>query len=186
VPVDRKVWRTTLRRIFQDPADPDDAGPVRLIGWDGRGIELRVVGYQFADHPDPKARRSWLMIEGTAYSKAGNWSFTWAALTPDDATLISDWLHLAATGDMPVAQPHDPAEACDGCLHFAEPNLGFAVVEYRPAEVVLRIELDLEFSPPWRRHTRAGDPYTVLCHLTPATLVRAAEDWDAEIASFPP
>src|SRR5205823_428002 len=99
-----------------------DAGPVRLIGSDGHGIELRAVGYQFPDHPDPVARRSWLMIEGVAYAPEGSWSFRWAALTPDDAVLVSEWLLMTAFGEMPVADPHELGAECDGCLHFAEPN----------------------------------------------------------------
>jgi hypothetical protein len=159
---------------------------VRLIGPDERGVELRVVGYQFPDHPDSVARRSWLMIEGVAYADEGSWSFRWAALTPDDAVLISEWLLMTAFGEMPVAAPHELGAECDGCLHFVEPNLGFAVAEYRSDVIVLRVELDLEFQPPWRESKAAGDPYVLVCQLPAATLTKAAEEWDAEIAPFPP
>ncbi len=159
---------------------------MRLIGLDERGVELRVVGYQFPDHPDPLARRSWLVIEGVAYADEGSWSFRWAALTPDDAVLISEWLLMTAFGEMSVAAPHELGAECDGCLHFVEPNLGFAVAEYRSDVIVLRVELDLEFQPPWRESKTAGDPYVLVCHLPAATLTKAAEEWDAEIAPFPP
>jgi hypothetical protein len=157
-----------------------------LIGPDGQGVELRVVGYQFPHHPDPLTRRSWLMVEGTAHTRDGSWSFRWAALTPDDAVLVSEWLLMTAFGEMPVAEPHDLGTECDGCLHFAEPNLGFAVDEYRSSGIVLRIELDLEFLPPWREQDKAGHPVTLRCQLPASALTKAAEDWDAEIGAFPP
>jgi hypothetical protein len=126
------------------------------------------------------------MIEGVAYAPEGSWSFRWAALTPDDAVLVSEWLLMTAFGEMPVADPHEPGAECDGCLHFAEPNLGFAVVAYRPDVIVLRVDLDLEFQPPWRESKAAGDPFVLFCELPAATLTKAAEDWDADIAAFRP
>ncbi|MDT4990053.1 MAG: hypothetical protein QOI74_4147 [Micromonosporaceae bacterium] len=159
---------------------------MRLVGSNGHGVELSVVGYQFPDHPDPLARTSWLMIEGTAYSAEGSWKFRWAALTPDDAVLISEWLLMTAFGEMPVAAPHALGDDCDGCLHFAEPNLGFAITGYSPDEIGLRIELDLEFLPPWRPERAAGDPVVLLIGLPAAALTTAATDWDAEIADFRP
>jgi hypothetical protein len=159
-----------------------DAGAVRLIGSNGHGIELNVVGYQFPDHPDPLARKSWLMIEGAAYAAEGSWRFRWPALTPDDASLVSEWLLMTAFGEMPIAPPHELGGDCDGCLHFAEPNLGLAVVEYSPDEILLRIELDLEFLPPWRPHQTAGDPVMLLCGLSAAALTSAAADWDAQMS----
>jgi hypothetical protein len=159
---------------------------VRLIGADGYGVELTVAGYQFPDHPDRRARRSWLMVEGSAYAPEGSWKFRWPALTPDDAVLVSEWLLMTAFGEMPAARPHELGAPCDGCLHFAEPNIGFAVAEYTPDEIVLRIELDLEFRPPWWARPSAGDPYVIRTGLTAATLTQAAGDWDAEVAPYPP
>jgi hypothetical protein len=160
--------------------------PVRLIGTDGHGVELTVAGYQFPDHPDLRERRSWLVIEGTGHAGEGSWSFRWPALTPDDAVLVPEWLRLAAAGAMPVAEPHDLSGACDGCLHFAEPNLGFAVAGLGPGRVTLRLEFDLEFAPPWQVRSRAGNPYELTCELPASALLTAADEWDAEIARFPP
>jgi hypothetical protein len=149
-------------------------------------VELTTTGYQSPDHPVPESRRAWLMLEGTAHAREGAWSFRWAALTPDDAVLVSDWLRLVAAGAMRVAEPHELNGACDGCLHFTEPNLGFAVAAYQPGLISLRLEFDLEFSPPWRPRTRAGDPFDLVCDFVPEALLRAADEWDAEIAAFPP
>jgi hypothetical protein len=126
------------------------------------------------------------MIEGVAYAPEGSWSFRWAALTPDDAVLVSEWLLMTAFGEMPIADPHELGADCDGCLHFAEPNIGFAVAAYRPDVIVLRVDLDLEFQPPWRENKAAGDPFVLFCELPAATLTKAAEDWDADIAAFRP
>ncbi|MFC5754535.1 hypothetical protein [Actinomadura rugatobispora] len=143
---------------------------MRLVGRDGHGIELRIDGYQFPDAEDERLRTSWLMIAGTAYGPEGSWSFRWQALTPPDAVHLAAWLRTAEAGDT---------------LRFTEPNLSLALTARGPDETVLRIGLDLEFSPPWRKHIRAGDPYTIPARLSTADLLAAADDWAAESARFP-
>lgn len=62
---------------------------MRLIGSDGQGVELGIVDYQFPDAADPRQRRSWLVVEGSAHCPQGTWSFRWPALTADDAVELA-------------------------------------------------------------------------------------------------
>jgi hypothetical protein len=146
---------------------------VRLIGFDGNGVTLRVIGYQFPDAESRVQRTSWLRIEGDATCAEGTWTFRYPALTPPDAVELSAWLRSAAAGAVPA-------------LAFIEPNLAFAVTARDERQVDVRVGLDLEYSPPWRKHTRAGDPFLLTCRLSPEQLRDAATDWDSEIAPYPP
>ena len=156
-----------------------NAGLMRLIGSDGHGIELGVVGYQFPDAVDPQQRQSWLVIEGSARCPQGTWSFRWQALTADDAVELALWLGRAA------ARPSD-AEHGGGRLDFTEPNVAFAFSWTDSGLVELHVSLDLEFSPPWRRQPRSGEPFVVTCQLAAESVSKAAAEWTAEIAPFPP
>jgi hypothetical protein len=137
------------------------------------------VDYQFPDAVDPRQRRSWLVIEGAAYCPQGTWSFRWQALTPDDAVVLANWLRR--TADRPTTAEPDSAS-----LTFTEPNLSFSFTRTDAHRIDLDVGLDLEFSPPWRRHTRAGDPFVISCQLTPESVMTAATDWAAEISAYPP
>lgn len=152
---------------------------MRLIGSDGFGVELGVVDYQFPDAGDPQKRRSWLVIHGSAHSPQGTWHFRWQALTPEDAIELARWLRQAAS--QPAADEQRGAQ-----LTFTEPNLTFTLARTNADLIDLRIGLDLEFSPPWRRHIRADDPYVISCRLTAESVSTAAADWAAEIRSYPP
>lgn len=131
---------------------------MRLIGGDGYGVELGVVGYQFPDAVNPQQRRSWLVITGTAHSPQGSWSFRWQALTPEDAVALAQWLYQAS--DLSVDTERRSAR-----MSFTEPNLTFSYATAEASLIDLTIGLDLEFSPPWRRRTRAGDPFVISCRI---------------------
>lgn len=128
-----------------------NAEAVRLIGIDGYGVELGVVGYQFPEAVDLRIQRSWLIITGTAYSSQGVWSFRWQALTPEDAVEVARWLRRAA-------EERGGSEQRSERLAFTEPNLTFSYSTTDASRIDLDIGLDLEFSPPWRHRGRAGDP----------------------------
>lgn len=151
---------------------------MRLIGGDGYGLKLRLVGYQFPEAPHPGRRRSWLIVAGSASCPQGTWSFRWQALTTDDAVALAEWLRTAAGATAAEGQATN--------LAFTEPNLAFACTRPEPSLIDLQISLDLEFSPPWRRRTWAGDPFVIPCQITPAAMQDAASDWAAEIAPYPP
>ncbi|MES5824665.1 hypothetical protein [Streptomyces sp. RG80] len=152
---------------------------MRLIDVDGHGIELGVVDYQFPDAAHMGKRRSWLIVEGTANCPQGAWAFRWQALTPEDAVALASWLREVA---------HAPfgGQQADDSLEFTEPNLALAADRSDAHQIALEIRLDLEFSPPWRKRNRAGDPFTVACRITPEALLRASTEWTAEIAAYPP
>lgn len=153
---------------------------MRLIGTDGYGVELSVAGYQFPDAVDPQQRQSWLVIEGSAHCPQGTWPFRWQALTADDAVELALWLGRAA------AQTSGAEYDRSGRLDFTEPNLAFAFAWSDSGLVELRVSLDLEFSPPWRRQARSGEPFIVTCQLAAESVSKAAAEWTAEISPYPP
>ncbi|MFJ9523457.1 hypothetical protein ACIRPK_35125 [Kitasatospora sp. NPDC101801] len=153
---------------------------MRLIGSDGHGVELGVVGYQFPDAVDPRQRQSWLVVEGSAHCPQGTWSFRWQALTADDAVELARWLDRAAI------RPSGSEQDANSRLDFTEPNLAFAFTWTDAGLVELRVSLDLEFSPPWRRQARSGEPFVVVFQLTAESVSTAAAEWAAEIKPYPP
>ncbi|MCP9620812.1 hypothetical protein FOH10_25670 [Nocardia otitidiscaviarum] len=154
------------------------AGSMQLIDSEGHGVELRIVGYQFPDAADLRIRRSWLVIEGSAYSPQGDWPFRWQAMTPPEAVALKQWLQRVANvlvgGERPITQ-----------LRFTEPNLALSFDTSEAEPIELSISLDLEFSPPWQRRTRAGNPYVVSCRLTGGSISAAASEWATEIEPYP-
>jgi hypothetical protein len=146
---------------------------VRLIDGDGHGLEVRVTGYQFPDAADPGKRFSWHMVEGAGHTPRGRWQVRYPALTCDETPRVSAWLRDAA---IDAGQPE---------LSFTEPNLAFRVADRFLDQVVLSIELDLEFSPPWERRRSAGDPFSLAIRVPRQGLVAAADAWDQEAAPFP-
>jgi hypothetical protein len=157
---------------------------MRLIDDAGYGIDIRVTGYQFPDAVDPRKLHSWHMVEGTASCDDGSWAFRFPALTCDESPRLSRWLRDVLRADVVadggVAPPRRPV------LKFAEPNLSLAVTRHHVGWVDLVVGLDLEFSPPWRRQREAGDPFLVRCRPTHRQIMQAADEWDEEIAAYPP
>ncbi len=152
---------------------------MQLIGHDGYGVELGVLDHQFPNSLIESQRRSWLIIEGTATSPQGTWSFQWQALTASDAVDLETWIRS-------VAQSAEDVEAGRASIEFTEPNLAFTVTGSETNEIELQTSLDLEFSPPWRKRTRSGDPFTISSWIPRGAMLRAANDWAAEIAPYPP
>jgi hypothetical protein len=146
---------------------------VRLIDGDGHGLEARVTGYQFPDAANPNKRFSWHMVEGVGHSPRGRWQFRYPALTCDETPRVSAWLRDASI---------DVGQAV---LSFTEPNLGLRVADRFADHVMLRVELDLEFSPPWERRRSAGDPFILAIRVPRQGLLVAADAWDRETAPFP-
>jgi hypothetical protein len=64
--------------------------------------------------------------------------------------------------------------------------LAFAFAWIDAGLLELRVGLDLEFSPPWRRHARSGEPFVVTCQLTTESVSAAATEWAAAIKPYPP
>ena len=144
-----------------------------LSGATGDSLSLRVTGYQFPDAENPRQRHSWHMVAGVARSAEGTWDFEWQALTCGESPRVSDWLRAAAS------------QANPGPLVFTEPNLAFRLVGDEVVGVVLEVDLDLEFLPPWGRHKRSGEPTTLRIAVDSDSLLAAADAWDEERAPFP-
>jgi hypothetical protein len=144
----------------------------------GRGAEVRVTGYQFPDAADLGQRYSWHMVGGHAWTEDGEWEFRYPALTCDETPKVGGWLRAVAAGE--TVAP----------LRFTEPNLAFEVERRDGDDVLLRLGLDIEFLPPWRKPTPgnpipAGDPYLISIRLSVDRLTEAADEWDAETAAYP-
>jgi hypothetical protein len=154
---------------------------VRIASTNGNALEISVVGYQFPDAEDLAKRYSWHMLKGTATVAEASWHFRWQALTCDESLRVAPWLRLLAEtiGDTSGADLLAPAP-----LIFTEPNLAFAALDLRSDRALLRIELDVEFHRD-RAHWRAGEPYLLDLDVTGSQLVRAAAEWDREIARYP-
>ncbi|GAB1641400.1 hypothetical protein [Krasilnikovia sp. MM14-A1259] len=157
---------------------------MRLIDAAGHGVDLRVTGYQFPDAEDLAQRHSWHMVEGTATSPEGSWTFRYPALTCDDSQYVARWLRTTALRESSWPNT-EAAPTVPASLAFTEPNLTMAASDYAPDLVTLDIGLDLEFSPPWRHRDRAGTPFVIRTRLTHQQLERAADDWEQEIAPYP-
>jgi hypothetical protein len=153
---------------------------MRLIGSDGHGVELGVVGYQFPDAVDLQQRQSRLVIEGSASCPEGTWSLRWQALTAEDAVELARWLQRSA------AQSTDGRHDDSGWLDFTEPNWPSPSPGPPQASSSFRISVDLELLPPWRLQARSGDPFVVTCRPTPESVLNAATDWATEIKPYPP
>jgi hypothetical protein len=51
--------------------------------------------------------------------------------------------------------------------------------------IVIDVELDLEFQPPWHRLPYAGDPFALSLVMDAEQLRAAADEWDRERGPFP-
>jgi hypothetical protein len=158
---------------------------MRLGDSNGYALGLTVVGYQFPDASNPQQRYSWHMVAGEACSLEGTWTFRYPALTCDESPRVSAWLRAAAdwleTGDADAPRARLPNP-----LTFTEPNLAFRAVPHAlPGSLILEVDLDLEFQPPWRHRGPAGDPFTLSINANAKHLRDAATSWDEERAPYP-
>lgn len=151
-------------------------------------LTVAVVGYQFPDAEDPQQRYSWHDVVGEAKCRQGSWDFAFAALTCDESPLVSTWLTTVAdwfdVRDRDMAEDSQPPSP----LSFTEPNLAFKVSGASDDGLVINVTLNCEFKPPWYQPgpgRTAGNPFTMSVATTPASLRKAAAEWDEEIGSFP-
>jgi hypothetical protein len=154
---------------------------MRISSTNGNALEIRVVGYQFPDATDLARRYSWHMVQGSATVEDASWHFRWQALTCDESPRVGPWLRslAAAVATEPDLNIGPPAR-----LEFTEPNLALVGLDLRPDQLVLRVELDVEFHRD-RAHWRASQPYLLDLDVSGAQLIDAAQQWDDEIALYP-
>jgi hypothetical protein len=150
-------------------------------------ITLRPLGYQFPSTRGEFYDDNWLVVEGRVTTPAGNWRFQDPALLQDEALAIARWLRRAAEGRVPVTVPDEDGELSPS-LSFLEPNLAFSLAAREGTRSVLRVHLSLEAAPPWLPYDEDLDElhqYTLDLPCEDADLLRAATEWERELAPFP-
>ncbi|WP_461061905.1 WapI family immunity protein, partial [Streptomyces pseudoechinosporeus] len=104
----------------------------------------------------------------------------------DEARQVSAWLRAVAAGTVAVTGPD-----ADGLLSpdtwFVEPVLAFSLVDRSEDGAVIRVHLSMEAAPPWQQGENRADiyQYFVEAQVDVAALLRAADQWDLALASFP-
>ncbi|WP_407342163.1 hypothetical protein [Pengzhenrongella phosphoraccumulans] len=163
---------------------------MRLSSSDGACVALRPTGYQFGRGSLPRGDwdANWLWVHGEVRTSTGaSWSFDDPCLTTWDAVELLAWLRAAGQGKVPPTDA--PIEDSEGLLAFTEPNLGFSLATIENHNLVLRVHLSLESAPSWPETESDADrdiyAYSVSLSMSRTDLLHAAEEWQADIASFP-
>jgi hypothetical protein len=160
---------------------------VRLTSTDGSFIDLRVAGYQF-----PEARghgkwrdwdANWLVIRGEVNDGGRNSAFADPCLTTWEARELASWLRGVATGVIPAVP--DPDDDDVRLTVFTEPNIALSVAERSGTVVRIRVHLSLEARPAWVTGDEDLFGYFVGLTLPVEDVAAAADEWDAELGSFP-
>ncbi|MEU9982848.1 hypothetical protein [Streptomyces sp. NPDC050856] len=149
-------------------------------------VELRPPGHQFPEARGYSYDDNWLVIGGSVRTADGGWSFADACLLSDEAREVAAWLRSVAAGTVPVSGPDAPGAASPD-LSFIEPVLALGLADRSEGGVVPRVHLSSEGAPPWGRAEGGAEPhrYAVEVRLDTAALLRAADEWDLAMASFP-
>lgn len=157
-----------------------------MLSGSGGTVKLSLLRYQFAGTRGEWFDDNWLVIGGEIATESGVWSFTDPALLTDECAQVSAWLRAVAAGRVPaIARGADGQLVPD--LSFIEPVVAFSVAGYRDDAWALRVHLSLDAAPPWWRDA-GGDlfQYVVEVEADEGALVSAADQWDAQLAQFPP
>ncbi len=143
--------------------------------------------YQFPAARGDSYDDNWLVIGGSVTIPEGSWSFADPCLLTDEARQVAAWLRAVAAGTVAVTGPDT-----DGWLSpdtwFVEPVLAFSLAGRNERGLVLRVHLSLEGAPPWQLGNDGAGiyQYVVEVQLDAAALLRAADEWDLALESFPP
>lgn len=147
-------------------------------------VDLRPLRYQFATAGGDPHDDNWLVIGGSVRTPDGSWTFADPCLLNDEARQLAAWLRAVAAGTVAVTGPDaDGGPTPD--REFTEPVLAFSLAERNGDSVVVRVHLSLEAAPPWQRDAEFPR-YVVVVRQDRAALLRAADEWDSALASFPP
>ncbi|MGW4289051.1 WapI family immunity protein [Streptomyces sp. NPDC004673] len=153
-----------------------------------RSVDLRPVRYQFGSVRGDVYDDNWLVIDGTVVTPEGSWSFSDPCLLIDEARQVSAWLHAVAAGTVAVTEPDGEGELSPDTW-FIEPVVAFSLADRsEDGTAAIRVHLSLEAGPPWRQGDDRADiyQYVVEVRTDTAALLRAADQWDLALASFPP
>ncbi|MFE4540906.1 hypothetical protein ACFRKB_38570 [Streptomyces scopuliridis] len=157
-----------------------------LLGDQAGSVELCPLRYQFSAVRGDAYDDNWLVTGGSVATPEGTWAFADPCLLVDEAHQVSAWLRAVAAGTVTVSRPD-----ADGRLSpdtwFVEPVLAFSLAGRSEDGAVIRVHLSMEAAPPWQRGENRADIYQYFVQAqadTPA-LLRAADQWDHALASFP-
>ncbi|MEV4975912.1 WapI family immunity protein [Streptomyces scopuliridis] len=157
-----------------------------LLGDQASSVELCPLRYQFSAARGDSYDDNWLVIGGSVVTPEGIWAFTDPCLLVDEARQVSTWLRAVAAGTVALTRPDT-----DGWLSpdtwFVEPVLAFSLVDRSEDGAVIRVHLSMEAAPPWKQGENGADiyQYFVEARVDIAALLRAADQWDLGLASFP-
>ncbi|MBK3562196.1 hypothetical protein [Streptomyces sp. MBT62] len=149
-------------------------------------VELRPLRYQFPKVRGNRYDDNWLVIGAKVTTAEGSWSFADPALLNSEAHQVTAWLRGAATGTVDVTLP-DATGYLSPDTWFNEPVLAFSLAERGEAGALVRVHLSLEAAPPWLQGEARPDiyQYSVEIRVDTAALLRAADEWELALASFP-
>ncbi|MFG2814028.1 hypothetical protein [Streptomyces sp. NPDC048410] len=153
-----------------------------------RSVDLRPVRYQFGSVRGDVYDDNWLVIDGTVVTPEGSWSFSDPCLLIDEARQVSAWLRGVAAGAVAVSEPDGEGELSPDTW-FIEPVVAFSLADRsKDGAAEIRVHLSLEAAPPWQQGDDRADiyQYVVEVRTDTAALLRAADQWDLALASFPP
>lgn len=157
-----------------------------LLGDQANRVELCPLRYQFSVVRGDSYDDNWLVIGGLVTTPEGIWAFTDPCLLIDEARQVSAWLRAVAAGTVVVSGPD-----ADGWLSpdtwFVEPPLAFSLAERSEDSAVIRVHLSMEAAPPWQQGDGGANiyQYFVEAQVDIAALLRAADEWDLALVSFP-
>ncbi|MGW7412117.1 WapI family immunity protein [Streptomyces sp. NPDC054863] len=149
-------------------------------------VDLCPLRYQFTAVRDDPYDDNWLVISGSVTTPEGAWAFADPCLLVDEARQVSAWLRAVAAGTVAVTGPE-----ADGSLspdiRFVEPVLAFSLTDRSKDGAVIRMHLSMEAEPPWQQGENGADIYQYFVEVQVDTtgLLRAADQWDLALASFP-
>jgi hypothetical protein len=136
-------------------------------GW----LSMRPLRYEFDAEPGDPAE-DWLVVSVVAAGRDGqSWQSEDPCLTVAESIELADWLHGRVDADE---------------LEFIEPNVAFRQLPAEPGRHLLEVAFSHENLPPWLPGTGLGRVHRIRLEVTGEALSRAARDWTAEIAAFPP
>ncbi|WEV27121.1 hypothetical protein OYE22_19405 [Streptomyces sp. 71268] len=157
-----------------------------LLGDQASSVELRPLRYQFSAVRGDSYDDNWLVIGGEVRAPEGSWTFADPCLLTDEARRVSGWLRAVAAGAVAVIGP-DAEGRLSPDAWFVEPVLAFGLADRSEDRAVIRVHLSMEAAPPWQRGDDDADiyQYYVETRVGMAALLRAADQWDLALASFP-
>lgn len=158
---------------------------MRLAAPDGGSVVLNIAGYQYPEiigsgpgHWDA----NWLLVEGQVHTGDADWTFYDPCLTTWEANELASWLRSIADGGR-KPQPADANNQRD-LLAFTEPCVAFSYQARVPGAAVIRVFFSLEAAPPSAGRLGLYE-YFVEMAMPYESVASAADEWDAELRTYP-